>query len=171
MSTRQRQEFLVDFFSADLPSDKEGEMYWVKPSSPDRLMKMANHIAECAQVRLEKEPTIYKSAIEKWTRDLEFLKVHVYEVRGFSFEWPVVARALKRTAGRIGPSLTRAWGRPRSRPFSRLRKPHRIGHGLAARAARSGAKTARPGTDGGGSTARSGARVRIATRRRPAEFG
>lgn len=91
LDEKSRRRILDEVMSAELcPASERDTHYidqWGKPSSADRLRKMANCLATFASNRKKTPEKNYSVAIAEWESDLEYLK-STYFKRGPRFDWP-----------------------------------------------------------------------------------
>jgi hypothetical protein len=88
---KQRQEFLSDFMSLQLPEVVErlfGSEYG-QPMSVERLRKLADLISALCKLAMRRDPVVLEVAISDWKDDLDFLRKKYYEGLGLKFvPWP-----------------------------------------------------------------------------------
>lgn len=61
---------------------------WGPPRTPDRLRRMAEHLAQTYKMFRSRSPTTFAVALEHWKADLAYLKRTYYEQR-FRWSWPM----------------------------------------------------------------------------------
>ena len=89
LSEKQRRRILDYAFANPLPPI-ESPAYmaeWGPPRTPNRLRRMAEHLAQIYKMFRSKSPTQYAVALSHWRDDLAYLKRTYYE-RRFGWSWP-----------------------------------------------------------------------------------
>ncbi|MCR9175275.1 MAG: hypothetical protein NXI19_04650 [Alphaproteobacteria bacterium] len=88
--TAQRRRILADAFEGQLPLRDGEKEIWGMARSGQRLHRIATLVA--ALVRNQKRRTRpSKRAIERWEKDLEWMKSTYYDRTAFAFGWPKIA--------------------------------------------------------------------------------
>lgn len=89
LSEVQRRRIL-DFAFANALPPIESPTYmaeWGPPRTPNRLRRMAEHLAQTYKMFRSKSPSQYAVALGHWRDDLAYLKRTYYE-RRFGWAWP-----------------------------------------------------------------------------------
>jgi hypothetical protein len=85
----KRRKILTEVFCGAVPPlfPRHYLEQWGKPSSPHRLMKLAETLASFVRNAKRKNTDSLAMAIDQWTADLEYLYLEYY-VGKFHFGWP-----------------------------------------------------------------------------------